>query len=135
MVLRTIAVDSALLARVTSALSTHARVAEVAVRGSTASAKMVVNERTVPELRGHFPDRPVVPAVVLLEAIFQTAAALSAETLDVRDLRSATFRRIVTPSQCVVLRVTRSATDGCYHASAALADTGEEVATARFASN
>lgn len=61
-------------------------------------SELEVSRATVPELRGHFPGVAILPAIVMLEAIFQSAAASTAVNdvnvhLDVRRIKSATFRK------------------------------------------
>lgn len=131
---RVVSVDAALLARVRCALSGIQRLREIAVSGTTATAQLRVSEHTVPELCGHFPDRPAVPAVVLLEAMMQTAAALVPAELQVSRMQSATFRRTISPPQEVTLCVEYDAQNKCFDSVARL-PCGAEVATASFNSS
>lgn len=70
-----------------------------------------VNE---PHFEGHFPEKPVMPGVLIVEAMAQTAAVLVVETLGMIDqgllvyfmtLDKARFRRIVAPGDQVRLHV------------------------------
>ncbi len=72
---------------------------------------VTVNE---PHFEGHFPARPVMPGVLIVEAMAQTAAVLVVETLDLIDndslvyfmsIESAKFRSTVTPGDQLELHV------------------------------
>ena len=63
---------------------------------------------------GHFPGKPVMPGVLLIEAMAQTAAALVVSTLGKESegklvyfmtIEEAKFRRPVVPGDCVHIRV------------------------------
>jgi len=67
-----------------------------------------------PFFEGHFPGLPVMPGVLILEAMAQTGAALSAKSLDVdpasgvilfATIEKARFRRPVTPGDTLRLAV------------------------------
>ncbi|QIE56078.1 3-hydroxyacyl-ACP dehydratase FabZ [Pikeienuella piscinae] len=84
------------------------RVAESAVGIKNVS----VNE---PHFEGHFPSKPVMPGVLIVEAMAQTAGVLVVETLGMIDrgllvyfmtLDKARFRRIVVPGDQLELHVT-----------------------------
>lgn len=116
---RSVAVGRALLARM-DGLGALARVRSVDVEacGRACRAEMAVSDANVPELGGHFPGRGVVPAVVLLEAMFQAAAALTigdaqdSRRMDIRSVGRASFRRAVGPDDGrVLLRVERTGDD------------------------
>lgn len=89
------------------------RVVDIDPHHSAVGIKNVtVNE---PHFDGHFPVRPVMPGVLIIEAMAQTAAVLVVETLDLRDSDSlvyfmsielAKFRRPVTPGEQLQLRIT-----------------------------
>ncbi len=73
---------------------------------------VTVNE---PYFEGHFPVIPVMPGVLVIEAMAQTSAVLVVETLGVIDqdllvyfmsIESAKFRRVVSPGDTLELHVT-----------------------------
>ena len=73
---------------------------------------VTINE---PFFVGHFPQRPVMPGVLMLEALAQAAALLSFETLDVEPddktvyyfagIDGARFKRPVEPGDQLILEV------------------------------
>lgn len=87
-------------------------VKDIRVSESAVGIKNVtVNE---PHFEGHFPDKPVMPGVLIVEAMAQTAAVLVVETLEMIDkellvyfmtLDKARFRRIVAPGDQLELHV------------------------------
>lgn len=69
-----------------------------------ASAILPLTLDHLPQLRGHFPSQPVLPAVLTLNAMFHLAAVLHPKAPDaaeekppVSHLVRAAFRRVVTP--------------------------------------
>jgi 3-hydroxyacyl-[acyl-carrier-protein] dehydratase len=88
------------------------RVANIRVNESAVGIKQVtVNE---PHFQGHFPVLPVMPGVLIIEAMAQTSAVLVVETLDLVDkdllvyfmsIESAKFRRVVQPGDTLELHV------------------------------
>jgi 3-hydroxyacyl-[acyl-carrier-protein] dehydratase len=88
------------------------RVEEIRSGISAVGIKNVtVNE---PHFEGHFPVRPVMPGVLIIEAMAQTAAVLVVETLDMQDsgnlvyfmsIDSAKFRSVVQPGDRLELHV------------------------------
>lgn len=68
-----------------------------------------------PHFTGHFPDQPVMPGVLIIEAMAQTAAILVGKTLDLIDknmsvyfmaIDNVKFRRMVVPGDCLEMKVT-----------------------------
>jgi 3-hydroxyacyl-[acyl-carrier-protein] dehydratase len=74
--------------------------------------QVTVNE---PHFQGHFPVLPVMPGVLIIEAMAQTSAVLVVQTLDLIDkdllvyfmnIDSAKFRKVVVPGDTLELHVT-----------------------------
>ena len=68
-----------------------------------------------PQFTGHFPNEPVFPGVLQIEALAQTAAILVGKTLDLVDknmsvyfmgIDNVKFRKMVVPGDVLELRVT-----------------------------
>lgn len=88
------------------------KVVNIAPNASAVGIKNVtVNE---PHFDGHFPVRPVMPGVLIIEAMAQTAAVLVVETLDLMDsdrlvyfmsIEGAKFRQPVVPGDRLELHV------------------------------
>lgn len=90
------------------------RMVDVVPNVSAVGVKNVtINE---PQFQGHFPGKPVMPGVLIIEAMAQTAAVLVVYSLG-RDaqgklvyfmsVESARFRRPVVPGDCMRVHVTR----------------------------
>jgi 3-hydroxyacyl-[acyl-carrier-protein] dehydratase len=71
--------------------------------------------------QGHFPQRPVMPGVLIIEAMAQTAAVLVVHTIGPEaegklvyfmSLDSARFRRPVLPGDCLAVRVVKKQNRG-----------------------
>ncbi len=75
--------------------------------------------------QGHFPDHPIMPGVLIVEALAQTAAALVMKTLTVQNggekpgnlvyfmsIDEAKFRRPVVPGDIIRLKVTKERSRG-----------------------
>lgn len=87
-------------------------VREIRLGKSAVGIKNVtINE---PHFQGHFPDRPVMPGVTIVEAMAQTAAVLVVKTLDMIDnnmlvyfltINKCKFRHIVSPPDQLELHV------------------------------
>ena len=65
---------------------------------------------------GHFPERPIMPGVLIVEAMAQTAAVLVVQTLGresegklvyFMSIENAKFRRPVTPGDCMRIHVNK----------------------------
>lgn len=90
------------------------RVLEIELDKSIVGLKNVtMNEQF---FQGHFPDEPVMPGVLIIEAMAQTAAILTVKTIgdDVADklvyfmsIDGAKFRRKIVPGDSVHLHVTK----------------------------
>ena len=79
---------------------------------ATGIKNVTVNE---PYFEGHFPSSPVLPGVLQIESMAQTAAVLVAKSLDISDssalvllttIDNAKFRRPVTPGDVMSLCIT-----------------------------
>ena len=79
---------------------------------ATGIKNVTVNE---PYFEGHFPSSPVLPGVLQIESMAQTAAVLVAKSLDISDssalvllttIDNAKFRRPVTPGDVMSLFIT-----------------------------
>jgi 3-hydroxyacyl-[acyl-carrier-protein] dehydratase len=80
-------------------------------RGAVGIKNVTVNE---PHFQGHFPQKPVMPGVTIVEAMAQTAAVMVAKSLDLMDkellvffmtLDKCKFRQIVQPGDRLELHV------------------------------
>lgn len=91
-----------------------------------------------PFFNGHFPHRPVMPGVLMLEALAQAAALLAFETLDVvpddntvyyfAGIDGARFKRPVEPGDQLILDVSLLRMKAGIFKFAAKAWVGDEVA-------
>ncbi len=79
---------------------------------------VTINE---PFFQGHFPSRPVMPGVLIIEAMAQTAAVLVVETLGQKaegklvyfmTVDDARFRKPVGPGDCLMIHVTKERSRG-----------------------
>ena len=96
---------------------------------------VTINE---PFFNGHFPHRPVMPGVLILEALAQAAAVLSFETMGTRPdadsivyfagIDEARFRRPVVPGDQLLLEVELLRNVRGISKYSATARVGEEVA-------
>lgn len=69
--------------------------------------------------QGHFPERPILPGVLIIEAMAQTAAVLVMKTLALKDklvyfmsVEEAKFRKPVAPGDVMRLKVTKDKNRG-----------------------
>lgn len=64
-----------------------------------------------PQFTGHFPDRPVMPGVLIIEAMAQLSAVLVAKSMSNTDnkevfflsIEQSKFRKVVEPADCMVM--------------------------------
>ena len=115
-------------------------------------ADLVSNESAVgvkcvsvaePHFQGHFPVRPIMPGVLIIEAMAQTSAVLVAHTLGPEaenklvyfmSIDSARFRKPVVPGDVMHIHVTKKHTRGAVWKFEGKAMVGEKVvADATFA--
>jgi 3-hydroxyacyl-[acyl-carrier-protein] dehydratase len=68
-----------------------------------------------PHFQGHFPGKPIMPGVTIVEAMAQTAAVMVGTALDLQDrnmlvyfmtIEKAKFRRMVVPGDVLEMRLT-----------------------------
>jgi 3-hydroxyacyl-[acyl-carrier-protein] dehydratase len=64
-----------------------------------------------PSLPGHFPGRPIVPGVVLLNLVFEAIRTRLTERTELQSIVSAKFLRACEPEQQVDMHITLSAAD------------------------
>jgi 3-hydroxyacyl-[acyl-carrier-protein] dehydratase len=90
----------------------------VAGESATGIKNVTINE---PFFQGHFPGRPVMPGVLIVEAMAQTAGVVVIQSLDNDDtsklvyfmsIESARFRKPVTPGDTLHIHVTKRARRG-----------------------
>ncbi|NNU80707.1 3-hydroxyacyl-ACP dehydratase FabZ [Halovulum dunhuangense] len=90
-----------------------------------------------PYFEGHFPAKPVLPGVVIVEAMAQAASVLVSWSLDLTDagalvyfmsIDEARFRRIVEPGDVLELHVTVKRGGGKIWKFDGIAKVGDEVA-------
>jgi len=85
------------------------------IRNLTSATGVVNVSRDSFFVKGHFPDQPVMPGVLIVEAFGQTAAALTAHGIDkttylnklvfLMSIEKARFRKPVTPDCKLLLKV------------------------------
>lgn len=92
-----------------------------------------------PHFQGHFPGKPIMPGVTIIEAMAQTAAVMVGTALEMQDrnmlvyfmaIDSAKFRRMVIPGDVLemTLRTTRGKPGGKVWKFSGLAQVGGELA-------
>ena len=88
------------------------RVDNIIKNTSAVGIKNVTNNE--PHFQGHFPDKPIMPGVMIVEAMAQTAGVLVVETLGMIDqdllvyfmtLDKTRFRKLVEPGDVLELHV------------------------------
>ena len=101
----------------------------------TAVKNITYNE---PQFTGHFPERPIMPGVLLIEAMAQTAGILAQVSTGVRvddrhlyylvGVDNARFKRPVEPGDQLILEITIDRVRGGIWKFKGVARVGEEVA-------
>lgn len=91
-----------------------------------------------PHFTGHFPHRPVMPGVLILEAMAQTATLLAIESMDIvlddksvvyfAGIDGARFKRPVEPGDQLMMEVTLDRAKAGIYKFSAKAFVGEELA-------
>jgi len=85
------------------------RIKEIKIGESIVGIKNVTANE--PQFTGHFPTRPVMPGVLIIEAMAQVSAVLVAKSMDSTEdkevffmsIDESKFRKIVEPGDCLVL--------------------------------
>ncbi|OUR77010.1 3-hydroxyacyl-[acyl-carrier-protein] dehydratase FabZ [Alphaproteobacteria bacterium 46_93_T64] len=109
-------------------------------KSATGIKNVTMNE---PHFQGHFPNRPIMPGVMIVEAMAQTAAILVIKTLDsagtqknvlFMSIDNARFRAPVTPGDVLEIKVTKKHQRGpVWKFSGIVEVEGKKVAEADFA--
>ena len=80
-------------------------------KSATGIKNVTINE---PHFEGHFPSKPIMPGVLIIESMAQTAAILVSKTLEIVDheflvyfmsIENAKFRKLVQPGDVLHLEV------------------------------
>ena len=117
------------------------RVQDIVLGESAVGIKNVtMNE---PQFQGHFPGRPIMPGVMIVEAMAQTAGVLVIKTLGGEDqnkhvlfmsIDNAKFRATVTPGDVMHIHVTKKQQRGPVWKFTGIVEVdGKKVAEADFA--
>jgi 3-hydroxyacyl-[acyl-carrier-protein] dehydratase len=94
---------------------------------------VTINE---PHFQGHFPAQPIMPGVLIVEALAQTAGALVAHSIGARDqgktvyfmaIDDARFRKPVVPGDTVHLVVEKKQVRGAVWKFSGIAKVGDTV--------
>ena len=109
------------------------RVTELVPRKSVTAIKCVTQNE--PFFQGHFPARPIMPGVLMVEAIAQTGAICVLVDPEYRGrmavlagLSDVKFRRMVVPGDVLTLKVELTALRKSYGRARGVALVGDEVA-------
>jgi beta-hydroxyacyl-ACP dehydratase FabZ len=94
---------------------------------------VTINE---PHFQGHFPGKPIMPGVLILEAMAQLSGILAAKTFDLKSgdnlfyllgIDNAKFRKIVIPGDTLTMQVTVEQNRGKYFKFKATARVMNEI--------
>lgn len=107
---------------------------------ATGIKNVTMNE---PQFQGHFPNRPIMPGVMIVEAMAQTAGVLVIKSLDAANagkhvlfmsIDNARFRSPVTPGDVMVIKVEKKQQRGpVWKFTGVVEVEGKKVAEADFA--
>lgn len=107
---------------------------------ATGIKNVTMNE---PQFQGHFPNRPIMPGVMIVEAMAQTAAVLVIKTLNsagsdrhvlFMSIDNARFRKPVTPGDTMEIKIIKKHQRGpVWKFSGIVEVEGKKVAEADFA--
>lgn len=107
---------------------------------ATGIKNVTMNE---PQFQGHFPNRPIMPGVMIVEAMAQTAAVLVIKTLNsagadrhvlFMSIDNARFRKPVTPGDTMEIKIKKQQQRGpVWKFSGIVEVEGKKVAEADFA--
>jgi len=99
---------------------------------ATGLKNVTINE---PFFQGHFPGHPIMPGVLLIEAMAQVAGVLALKTAGVKDkvvyfmgIDKARFRRPVMPGDTLIINVTVAKIRGPIWSCKGLITVGDEAA-------
>jgi 3-hydroxyacyl-[acyl-carrier-protein] dehydratase len=117
------------------------RIVQMAVNSTATGVKNVTANEAY--FQGHFPERPIMPGVMIIESMAQTAAVLVVHTLGAdaegklvyfMSIDNARFRRPVVPGDAMLVEVTKIRRRGPVWKFASVARVDDEVvAEATFA--
>lgn len=100
--------------------------------GSSGEGEIVFDDQ-FPGFRGHFPDYPVVPGVVLLTAMETVAAECAGRRLRMTRIERAKFGKVMFPREAATIRVQlKHVSDGVHRVAGTVERGGAEVARCRF---
>jgi 3-hydroxyacyl-[acyl-carrier-protein] dehydratase len=111
------------------------KVRDVVPYESAVGIKMVTSNE--PHFEGHFPTKPIMPGVLIIEAMAQTSAVLVGISMDIigKDLLTyfmgidkTKFRRMVVPGDALELHVTAKRSGGKIWKFEGVAKVGDEIA-------
>ena len=85
------------------------RITEIVVGKSIIGIKNVTANE--PQFTGHFPSRPIMPGVLIIEAMAQLSAVLVAKSMDSTEdkevffmsIDESKFRKVVEPGDCLIM--------------------------------
>ncbi|MBL4739507.1 MAG: 3-hydroxyacyl-ACP dehydratase FabZ [Sneathiella sp.] len=117
------------------------RVKDIVLGVSATGIKNVtMNE---PHFQGHFPDNPIMPGVLIVEAMAQTAGVLVVRSTDgdtagmqvlFTSIENAKFRKPVRPGDVLHMKITKTQNRGPFWKFSGIVEVdGKKVAEAKFA--